>query len=266
VVTTPSLDSYREAETFVHRLDPRVKFLAVLAFIVGVAVTRPPAWWAYGAFFVLVAALAVASRAPAGYLLKRSLIVEPFVFFVAVFVPFFHPGAVLAQVSLGGWHVTVYREGTLIFFGIMIKAWLSILALILLSATTRLPDLLRGLERLRLPRVMVMILSFMYRYIFVLVEEVGRLRTARDSRGYGGGTHRHRLRTIGNMTGTLFIRSYERGERIYQAMLSRGYEGRIPGLRRLALSAADVVFLAGSGAVVVAVAVLGHLGVVWWTR
>ena len=259
-MTSPNLDGYQDSGTFVHRLDPRAKFLAVLLFIIGVALTRPPAWWAYGAFFLLVAVFAFVSRTPLGYLLKRSLIVEPFVFFVAVFVPFFHPGGTLAQVSLGGWHITVYREGTFIFLGIMIKAWLSIVALILLSATTRLTELLRGLERLRLPRVMVMILSFMYRYIFVLVEEVGRLRTARDSRGYGGGSHRHRIRTVGMMTGTLFVRSYERGERIYGAMLSRGYDGRLRSIRRLVLRTADVVFLAGSGAAVVAVTALAHLG------
>jgi cobalt/nickel transport system permease protein len=262
LTATPSLDSYRDAGTFVHRLDPRVKFLAVLLFIIGVAITQPPHWWAYLIFFVLVTALALASRTPAGYLVKRSLIVEPFVFFVAVFVPFFHPGGALAQFSLGGWHVTIYREGTFIFLGIMIKAWLSIVALILLSTTTRLTDLLHGLERLHLPRVMVMILSFMYRYIFVLVEEVGRLRTARDSRGYGGGSHRHRIRTVGTMTGTLFIRSYERGERIYNAMLSRGYDGRLRSVRRLALGAGDVLFLVGSGAAVIAVTALAHVGAV----
>ena len=262
MTSAPSLDSYHDAGTFVHRLDPRVKFLAVLLYIVGVAVTQPPHWWAYLAFFVLIAALALSSRTPIGYLVKRSLIVEPFVFFVAVFVPFFHPGGTLGQLSLGGWHITVYREGTFIFLGIMVKAWLSIVALLLLSATTRLTDLLHGLERLRLPRVMVMILSFMYRYIFVLVEEVGRLRTARDSRGYGGGSHRHRIRTVGTMTGTLFIRSYERGERIYNAMLSRGYDGRLRSVRHLALGAADVVFLAGSGIAVIAVVTLAHLGAV----
>jgi cobalt/nickel transport system permease protein len=261
-VTAPSLDYYHDAGTFVHRLDPRAKFLAVLVFIIGVAITQPPHWWAYGAFFALVAAFALVSRTPLGYLVKRSLIVEPFVFFVAVFVPFFHPGGALAQVSLGGWHITIYREGTFIFLGIMIKAWLSIVALILLSATTRLNDLLRGLERLHLPRIMVMILSFMYRYIFVLVEEVGRLRTARDSRAYGGGTRRHRIRAVGAMTGTLFIRSYERGERIYNAMLSRGYDGSLRSIRRLALTAADVTFLAVSGVAVIAVTELAHLGAI----
>jgi len=261
-VTTPSLDHYQDIGTFVHRLDPRVKFLAVLLFIVGVAITQPPHWWAYGAFFMLVAAFAFVSRTPLGYLVKRSLIVEPFVFFVAVFVPFFHPGGTLAQVSLDGWHITIYREGTLIFLGIMIKAWLSIVALILLSATTRLTDMLRGLERLHLPLIMVMILSFMYRYIFVLVEEVGRLRVARDSRAYGGGTRRHRIRTVGAMTGTLFIRSYERGERIYNAMLSRGYDGNLRSIRRLALTAPDIIFLAGSGAAVIAVIALAQVGAI----
>ena len=92
-----------------------------------------------------------------------------------------------------------------------------------------------------MPRVMIMILSFMYRYVFVLVDEVMRMRQARDSRNFGGSRLWH-LRTIGNMTGTLFIRSYERGERVYAAMLARGFDGQCRTLNHLNFRPADTYF------------------------
>ncbi|GAI09859.1 unnamed protein product, partial [marine sediment metagenome] len=98
-------------------------------------------------------------------------------------------------------------DGLLVLANVVIKAWLCILSLILLSATTKFADLLRGLKQLGIPKVIILILSFMYRYIFVLVDEVMRMRRARDSRNFGGGRLRQ-LRTLGNMLGTLFIRSY----------------------------------------------------------
>jgi len=92
-----------------------------------------------------------------------------------------------------------------------------------------------------MPRVMVMILSFMYRYIFVLVDEAMRMRQARDSRNFGG-SRLWQMRTIGNMIGTLFIRSYERGERVYAAMLARGFDGQSRTLDRLNFRPTDACF------------------------
>ncbi|MCJ7604613.1 MAG: cobalt ECF transporter T component CbiQ [Dehalococcoidales bacterium] len=253
------LDQYSDRHSPVHRLDPRTKFIAVFVFILGVAVTSPPAWWAYAVFFGLVAGLIAVSRVPVGYILKRSLVVIPFVLLIAVFVPFFKDGEIMAGFSIGSWDIAISRQGLETFGGILAKAWLSILALIMLTATTRVSDLLRGLERLRLPRIMVMILSFMYRYIFVLVDEVMRMKQARDSRNFGG-RRLWQIRTIGTMTGTLFIRSYERGERIYLAMLARGYDGHARSINPLGFKTLDILFIAGFGAAVVALSTVAILG------
>ena len=109
-----------------------------------------------------------------------------------------------------------------------------------------------------MPRVMIMILSFMYRYIFVLVDEVMRMRQARDSRNFGGSRLWH-LKTIGNMTGTLFIRSYERGERVYAAMLARGFDGHSRTLDRLNFSQADAYFGIGFSLVLILTSVANLL-------
>ena len=149
-----------------------------------------------------------------------------------------HEGEIAGSYNVGLWQVSVTYSGLEILRNILIRAWLSIISLILLTSTTSLPDLLRGMEQLHMPRVMVMILSFMYRYIFVLVGEVMRMKQARDSRNSGGRRLRQ-IRTIGNMIGTLFIRSYERGERVYAAMIARGFDGHSRTLKHLRLKPID---------------------------
>ena len=144
------------------------------------------------------------------------------------------------------------------FWNILVKAWLSILSLILLTSTTKLSNLLKGLEQLRLPRVMVMILSFMYRYLFVLVDEVMRMRQARDSRNFGGG-RLWQIRTIGNMIGTLFIRSYERGERVYAAMVARGFDGQTRTLESSSFRQLDAYFGISFGLVLILARVVNLL-------
>ena len=178
---------------------------------------------------------------------------------IAVFIPFFKEGEVAGSYNIWLWQVSVTHNGLQVFWNVLAKAWLSILALVTLTATTKITDLLRGLEQLRLPRVMVMILSFMYRYIFVLTDEVMRMKQARDSRNFGSGRRLWQIKTVGGMTGTLFIRSYERGERVYAAMLARGYDGQTrtpdgPGFR-----AADMVFGLGFGAAVVLTCIFSFL-------
>lgn len=235
------LDRYVTLDSLIHRLDPRTKLVTTFAFLLAVSLTpfgHPLAFVFYGGLIAIVIAL---SKLPLFFVLKRSLVIVPFVLLIAVFNLFFKGGEAIGGFDLGGWHISIFREGFEVFLAIMVKAFLSILALIVLSATTALPNLLSGMERLGLPRVMVMILSFMYRYIFVLVEEVGRLRQARDSRNFGG-RRWHQLRSVGNMIGTLFIRSYERAERVYAAMLARGFEGRVGVSSPLHLRPADVHF------------------------
>ncbi len=252
------LDQYSQRDSAIHRLDPRTKLVTTLFFIVAVVLTPPNRWQAFALYFFLIATLILLSRVPVLYVLKRSLVIMPFVLLIAIFIPFFKEGEVAGSYNIWLWQVTVTYSGLQVFWNILAKAWLSILSLILLTSTTRFSHLLRGLEKLRLPRVMTMILSFMYRYLFVLVDEVMRMKQARDSRSFGSRRWRQ-LRTIGNMIGTLFIRSYERGERVYAAMTSRGFDGQTRTLENLNFRQLDALFGISLGLVLMLAAVLNLL-------
>jgi cobalt/nickel transport system permease protein len=234
------IDEYSHLNSFIHRLDPRTKLVTSLAFIVAVVLT-PGNWPIFTIYFCIIAVMLVLSKLPPLYVLKRSLVIFPFVLLIAVFIPFFKEGQVAGSYNIWLWQISVTYNGLLILANVVVKSWLCILALILLSSTTKLDDLLKGLRHLGIPQVMILILSFMYRYIFVLVDEVMRIQQARDSRNFGG-SRLHHLKTIGNMVGTLFIRSYERGERIYAAMLARGFDGQVRTLHELSFRQADAYF------------------------
>lgn len=238
------LDKYSDRDSPIHRLDPRSKLLATLAFIAAVVLTPAGSWLAFGFYFIVIAFLIMLSRVPLLYVLKRSLLIVPFVLLVAIFIPFFKEGELAFSFNIWSWHISLTHSGLQLLWSILAKSWLSILSLVLLTSTTSFASLLKGLERLRLPRVMVMLLSFMYRYIFLLTDEVMRMKQARDSRNFGGKRLRQ-VSTIGHMIGTLFIRSYERGERVYAAMVSRGFDGHSRTLDRLHFNRQDAFFISG---------------------
>lgn len=244
------IDQYSDLDSFIHKLDPRTKFITSLAFIVLVVLTPIRNWQVFVLYFCLIVTCLAISKLPPIYVLKRSLVIIPFVLVIAIFVPFFKQGEVAGSYNIWLWQVSITYDGLLVLANVVAKAWLCILSLILLSATTKFTDLLRGLQQLRVPKVIVLILSFMYRYIFVLMDEVMRMRQARDSRNFGGGRLRQ-LKTIGNMIGTLFIRSYERGERIYAAMLARDFDGEIRSLHQLNFKRADAYFSVAFGLVLI---------------
>ncbi|HHE41190.1 MAG TPA: cobalt ECF transporter T component CbiQ [Dehalococcoidia bacterium] len=234
-------DKYSDLSSVVHRLDPRTKLLASCAFILVVAAIPPDSWLSYAVCAGLLAIWFSLSHVPLSHILRRSLVVLPFVAVVAVFIPFLHEGQVAGSYSIGGWELSVTYDGLVVLRTVLVRAWLSITALILLTATTRMTDLLHAMERLRLPRVLVMMMSFMYRYIFVLTDEVMRLKMMRDSRNFGyGGSRIWQIRTVGHMIGTLLIRSYERAERVYAAMLSRGFNGQTHSLHQLRFCQGDL--------------------------
>ncbi len=253
------IDQYSNLDSLVHRLDPRTKLIATLTLIVFVVITPIVNWQLLAVYFGLIVTCLGVSRLSPLYVLKRSLVIFPFVLLTALFVPFLKPGDVAGSYNIWLWRISVTYDGLFVLANVATKGWLCILALILLSATTRFADLLRGMQQLRVPRVVVLILSFMYRYIFVLVDEAMRMRQARDSRNFGG-RWIHQLKTIGNMIGTLFIRSYERGERIYAAMVARGFDGEVRCLHGLGFKKADACFSGVFGLVLIlAVVTLGRI-------
>jgi cobalt/nickel transport system permease protein len=228
-----------DPSSLVHRLDPRAKLLG-LASVTLVAVSTPlRAWPAFLACLVVLAAVALVGRVSPGVLWSRARIVLPLVLFVAVFVPFVRGGA---QVSLGP--VSVSEAGLATLAAVSAKATIGTLSAVLLGATTSFPDVLHGLERMRAPRLLVLIAGFMYRYLFVIVDETRRMRTALAARAY---RPRHVLEAaaIGRVVISMFLRTFDRGERVYVAMLARGYGGTMPRLDSLALRRMDVVFLGG---------------------
>jgi cobalt/nickel transport system permease protein len=212
---------YRHGHSPVHALPPHCKLAAVLAFVIVVVSTPREAMWAFAAYALLLAAVAYAARVPAPFLLKRLLIEVPFVAF-AVLLPFVARGE---QVEFLGLSVSV--SGLWGAWNVLAKGTLGVAASVLLAATTELRELLLGLQRLRLPPLLVQIASFMIRYGDVITDEMRRMRIARESRGFTARGVRH-WGVLAKSAGALFIRSYERGERVHLAMVSRGYSGSMP--------------------------------------
>lgn len=145
---------------------------------------------------------------------------------------FTRPGDPLVTFDLGPLTLTITDQGVREVLTIMLKSWLSVQCALLLAYTTPFPDLIDALRALRLPRIMVSIISFMYRYLAVLTDEASRMNRAKASRsavlaGRGGGSLRWRAGVTGSMVGSLFLRSYERSERVYAAMLARGFQGQL---------------------------------------
>lgn len=204
-----------------HRAPAHLKIVALLAFMITVVAT-PDDWFAaFGVYLLLLVGVVAVSRVPPTYLVKRMVVEVPFVFF-AVLLPFVATGP---RIEVLG--VRVSESGLLAAFGFLATATLGVIASLTLAATTEAPALLKGLERLRMPSLIVQIMGFMIRYLEVITDELKRMRIARESRGFESRNPRH-WPVLAKSFGALFIRSYERGERVHLAMLARGYTGKMP--------------------------------------
>ncbi|MFD8818300.1 cobalt ECF transporter T component CbiQ [Streptomyces sp. NPDC059627] len=223
---------YRHAHSPVHALPPHTKLAAAFAFVLVVVSTPRTAMWAFALYAVLLAGVAHHARVPAGFLLKRLLIEVPFLAF-AVLMPFVAEGE---RVDVLGLSLSV--NGLWGAWNVLVKGTLGVATSVLLAATTELRALLLGLERLKLPPLLVQIASFMIRYGDVVTDEMRRMRIARQSRGFEARGVRH-WGVLAKSAGALFIRSYERGERVHLAMVSRGYAGSMPVVDEVTASRAE---------------------------
>lgn len=198
------IDRYSRLDSPVHRLAAGPKALAALALVLLVALWPGAPWLLFGSVAALLLALAALSQIPPRFLLRRLLIAEPFALGVAALA-------------------LLQPDGLRIFAVLLTKSTLCLATMILLTATTPFTDLLAALRRARLPAVFVTTLALLYRYLFVLRDEAGRMRRARWSRSFSV-TRAHRWRALATVAGQLFIRSTERAERIYAAMNARGWK------------------------------------------
>jgi cobalt/nickel transport system permease protein len=223
----------------VHRLDPRAKLLGLLAVTL-VAVSTPlEAWPVFAGCAAVLASVAAAARVRAREIWRRARFVLPLVLLAALFLPLVRHGGETYELG----PLTLHEEGLKVFGAVALKATIGTVSAILLGATTTFPAVLRGLEAMRVPRLIVLIAAFMYRYLFVIVEEAGRMRAALAARAYRPRTALH-AGALGRVATAMFLRTYARGERVYQAMLARGYSGAMPQLHPLVLRRADAAFVA----------------------
>ncbi len=228
-----SFDRYLHYDSPLHHLDPRIKIVVMVVFIVATLLLPDGAWLALSLSWLCIWLTSRLAKLPYRVVFKRSLIILPFLV-TALTLLFNTPGNSLLSWTTGSITVTVTDAGLVRFTSVISRGWLSIQAAILLTAVTQFPDLVHGLNHLRIPPVLVNIISFMYRYLFVLVDEAQRMKRARQARsarppgtGAHGGSLAWRAKVTGYMVGQLFSRSLDRSDRVYQAMMARGYKGRL---------------------------------------
>ncbi len=236
----------------IHRLAPEAKLIAAFVFVAAAAITPREAIWAFAIFVVALAAVIVLAKLPGRFVLARLLVVVPFIAF-AFLVPFIASGE---QVAVLG--VSVSREGLWGMWNIVAKATIGATVSIVLAATTEIPEMLRGMAVLKVPAPLTAIAMFMVRYLELVAGELGRMRIAMTARGYDP-RWLWQARPIAASAGALFVRSYERGERVHAAMLSRGYSGAMPDLNRRRATGAEwltAAILPTLGVLVAAVALV----------
>nr|WP_301539791.1 cobalt ECF transporter T component CbiQ [Nocardioides sp. zg-DK7169] len=216
----------------VHHAPAHLKLVALLAFVLLVVAT-PREWYAvFAGWAVLLVAVIAFARVPLRHLVPRMVIEVPFAVF-AVLVPFIATGP---RTEVLG--VSVSEPGLVAAGALLIKGTLGVLASLTLAATTEPTEILVGLRRLRMPELLVQIMGFMVRYLEVVTGEMARMLTAMRSRGCQPRSPRH-WPALARSLGALFIRSYERGERVHLAMVSRGYTGSLPDMSGIAAGAPD---------------------------
>jgi cobalt/nickel transport system permease protein len=241
-------------DSFIHRLDPRVKIVVVFLFSVVVAVSTR--------FAVLVSALALGvcvtwlASLPTKELLRRLVPINIFIIFLWLFLPFTFEGKPLFSVGpLVGTH-----EGVLYATQITIKSNAIVVVLIALVSSTSILTLGHAMHELRVPKKIVHLFFFTYRYIHVIYREYFRLVNAMKVRGFRPGTNMHTYKTLAYLVGMLLVRSCDRAQRVHRAMLCRGFRGNLYSLSEFSLRTTDVISL------ILMLALILALGVLEWTR
>lgn len=239
------IDKFSNEDSPIHRLDSRVKLLVVIAFSVLVIMVSPYsisplAWYAVGPFAFLLF-----GKIPLMFTLKQIVSVSPFILVLAVSCIIFDKQ--MLDVSFGPWKGQM-AGGFVRFFSVILKFIITMASLIGLVSTTRFNDLLLGMEKLGIPKILVVQLGFLYRYIFLLIDKVGRMLRARSARRLRNLGFKHEVKLAGSMIGSLLISSLDMAARTSTAMQGRGFDGHMRTLSTLEIRKSDMVFIAISAA------------------
>ena len=211
------LDRYGRAQSLCHRLPPRWKLFLSFS-VIGVGVSVPVAWWPLqGVLGALVFAGHSFARIPLGYLARRFSVFLPMVFLLSISVP-----AAEGFATAAGWKLMA---------AILCRSTLAFLTMLWLVNVMPFDQLLVTLRKLYVPEVLIAILAFMYRYIYVLWDEMERMWLARRARTFGSAGFVFRWRSSAQLIGLLLIRAMDRAERVHGAMCARGWDGRVRTLK-----------------------------------
>ena len=203
------LDEYAHIKSPLQKIPSQFKIAGLVLFIFLVVLTPIQIWWAYIIYVGMLFVLVLISRLPLTFIVKRLLVIMPFLLILLVSVPFLHKA-----------------DRWMIFTRCLMRSMLCCLGIIIVFASTKFTHVLEGFKKLHVPQIIIMIISFMYRYIFVIEDEFLRMQRAFQSRNVRNKKGWFFTRSFANMVGVLFIRAYERAERIYLAMCARGFSER----------------------------------------
>ncbi len=221
------IDRYANLDSPLHLLEARTKLIGFTGLIVAILMTPPGDGFTFFAYFFLIAIFMGISQVPLQYIVGRAVVLLPFVLLAGLAAP-----------RPNGFNVHNFSI-------VLLRSVLSLLILIVLTNTTRFPEMLRGLRGLGFPRILALNLGFLYRYLFVLTDEAMRMRQARDCRRVRRAGLIDEMKLLGGMLGTLLARSFERAESMYQAMLSRGFSGDFHVVAPRRFSWRDFAFIGG---------------------
>ena len=230
------LEEFAEGKSLFHRLDPRVKFLTFIPYVIVLAVSQgleiPITGLVVSSIMVVIAELNMKK------LLSRLIVVNIFVLTLWLFIPFSYPGEELFSIG----PLTASKEGVLYVLSITMKTNAIVLATIAILGTSEVFSLAHAFVHLKAPNKLVHLFFFFYRYISVLHEEFTRLKRAMIIRSFKPGTDLHTYKSYAYLVGMLIVSSYERAQRIYSAMLCRGFTGRFPVIDHFSLRKSDIIF------------------------
>jgi cobalt/nickel transport system permease protein len=260
-----TFDHFQSLDSPIHRLDPRAKVVITVLFIISNVLLPDGAWLAFICSWFCILIISRQAHLGLKFIITRSLVALPFAL-AAITAIISVPGESVFAIQIGPWILVATDAGLLRFVSIILRSWISIQMAIILTATTKFPDLIHALRHLKVPDILVSTVSFMYRYLFVLSDETLRLLRAREARSArispgskNGGSLFWRAKIAGNMAGQLFLRSYERSERVYNAMQARGYFGTLMTLNPHVMRTDDWIWAAVSLTVILTIQLIGRI-------
>lgn len=236
MIEFPQIDKHAGLDSPIHRWDPRAKLVAMLCLIFAVVLVTDVRMALVGLLVAVL--LVIISRLPLGFIAKRLMEVSPFVLSLALIILFTHErGDEIARFFF----LSITDDGLERAVLITARAMAAIILTLCMIGTMTFETTIKALEKLKVPTKLNQLIMFTYRYIFVLSDEFSSMSRSVTSRGFNSGADVHTFTTIAKMMGMLFIRGYERAERVYHAMASRGYEGRLETMTEFRMHKMDIV-------------------------